>query len=327
MKHFLLTAAAAAMVLALGSCTKTETVNVSDANYIGFDNAFVGNPTKAIDEVTTDNIDHFMVYGGYQDNQIFSDVKVSKNSNGEWTYSPLQKWEDNQTYKFAAYYPETLTVTPTFDYATGSLTFTDVVVNNNLNQVDFIYDKSGDISSETNSPRAKVPFTFEHMFSMVQFTIKSGFAKDVVVGISNFKFYGMNSKSTLTDGVWATAKEPILVGNAILLKNKNAQAAEAPVDYVDNCVVMPQTFADATVNVEFTVTLTSSEENGGSLVDIPEKDRIATITAAIPTYTWKPGFRYNYKVTIDGQNLDYITFDEPEVSTWEDGNINLDNTL
>ena len=327
MKRFLLPAVAAAAVLTLGGCTKTETVNVSDANYIGFDNAFVGNPTKAIDEVTADDIDHFMVYGGYQDNQIFTGVKVSKNSNGEWTYSPLQKWEDNQTYKFAAYYPETLTVTPTFDYATGSLTFRDVVVNNTENQVDFIYNKSGDISSGTNSPRAKVPFTFEHKFSMVQFTIKSGFAEDVVVGISDFKFYGMNSKSTLTDGVWAAATEPILEDNAIVLKNENAQAAETPVHYVDNCVVMPQTVEEASVNVVFTVTLTSTEESGGSLAGISGEDRIATIEAVIPAYTWKPGYRYNYIVTIDGQNLDYITFDEPKVSTWEDyENIDLGNT-
>lgn len=327
MKHLCLTAVAAAMVLALGSCTKTETVNVSDANYIGFDNAFVGNPTKAIDEVTTGNIDHFMVYGGYDANQnLFNAVEVSKNSNGEWTYSPLQKWEDNQTYKFAAYYPQTLTVTPVFDYATGSLTFTNVVVNNQ-NQVDFIYNKSGDISSGTNSPRAKVPFTFEHKFSMVQFTIKSGFAEDVVVGISNFKFYGMNSKSTLTDGTWAAATEQIPVENAILLKNENAQAAESPVDYVDNCVVMPQTFDVNTVKVEFDVTLTSTEENGGSLVNIPQEDRIATINAVIPADIWEPGFRYNYVVTIDGQNLDYITFDEPKVSTWENyENIDLGNT-
>ena len=317
------------MVLALGSCTKTETVNVSDANYIGFDNAFVGNPTKAIDEVTTDNIDHFMVYGGYGANQnLFNAVEVSKNSNGEWTYSPLQKWEDNQTYKFAAYYPQTLTVTPTFDYTTGSLTFTDVVVNNDQNQVDFIYDDSGEILSETNSPREKVPFTFEHKFSMVQFTIKSGFAEDVVVGISNFNFYGMNSRSTLTEGVWAQATEQIPVENAIQLKNENAQAAETPVDYVDNCVVMPQTFGDDIVYVEFTVTLTSTEENGGSLAGISDEDRIATIKAAIPADVWEPGFRYNYIVTIDGQNLDYITFDEPEVSKWEDyENIDLENTL
>lgn len=329
MKHLCLTAVAAAMVLALGSCTKTETVNVSDANYIGFDNAFVGNPTKAIDEVTTDNIDHFMVYGGYGANQnLFNAVEVSKNSNGEWTYSPLQKWEDNQTYKFAAYYPQTLTVTPTFDYTTGSLTFTDVVVNNDQNQVDFIYDDSGEILSETNSPREKVPFTFEHKFSMVQFTIKSGFAEDVVVGISNFNFYGMNSRSTLTEGVWAQATEQIPVENAIQLKNENAQAAETPVDYVDNCVVMPQTFGDDIVYVEFTVTLTSTEENGGSLAGISDEDRIATIKAAIPADVWEPGFRYNYIVTIDGQNLDYITFDEPEVSKWEDyENIDLENTL
>lgn len=329
MKHLCLTAVAAAMVLALGSCTKTETVNVSDANYIGFDNAFVGNPTKAIDEVTTDNIDHFMVYGGYGANQnLFNAVEVSKNSNGEWTYSPLQKWEDNQTYKFAAYYPQTLTVTPTFDYTTGSLTFTDVVVNNDQNQVDFIYDDSGEILSETNSPREKVPFTFEHKFSMVQFTIKSGFAEDVVVGISNFKFYGMNSKSTLTVGAWAEATEQIPVENAIQLKNEHAQAAESPVDYVDNCVVMPQKFDVNTVRVEFDVTLTSTEENGGSLVNIPQEDRIATINAFIPADTWDPGFRYNYIVTIDGQNLDYITFDKPEVSKWEDyENIDLENTL
>lgn len=328
MKHLCLTAVAAAMVLALGSCTKTETVNVSDANYIGFDNAFVGNPTKAIAEVKTDNIDHFIVYGGYDGVvDLFDKVRVSMNSNGEWTYSPLQQWEDNKTYKFAAYYPETLTVIPTFDYATGSLTFTDVVVNNNLNQVDFIYDESDDISSGTNSPRAKVPFTFEHMFSMVQFTIKSGFAKDVVVGISDFKFYGMNSKSTLTDGVWAAPTDQILVGNAIVLKNEDAQASEAPVDYVDNCVVMPQTFDANTVKVEFTVTLTSTEGDGGSLVNISDEDRIATINAVIPADIWEPGFRYNYIVTIDGQNLDYITFDEPEVSTWKDyENIDLGNT-
>lgn len=314
------------MVLALGSCTKTETVNVSDANYIGFDNAFVGNPTKAIDEVTADNIDHFMVYGGYQGNQIFNGVKISKNSNGEWTYSPLRKWEDNQTYKFAAYYPETLTVTPVFDYETGSLTFTDVVVNNTVNQVDFIYDESGEISSETSSPRAKVPFTFEHMFSMVQFTIKSGFAEDVAVGISDFKFYGMNSQNTLQNGQWAaTTQTQILEGDAIDLREGNAQAvAEAPVDYVDNCVVMPQAFENGVVFAKFTVTLTST---GTSLDNIPENERTAEITAAIPKDTWARGYRYNYIVTIDGQNLDYITFDEPKVSTWEDyENIDLGNT-
>ena len=327
MKHLCLTAVAAAMVLALGSCTKTETVNVSDANYIGFDNAFVGNPTKAIYEVTTDNIDHFMVYGGYDANQnLFNAVKVSKNSNGEWTYSPLQKWEDNQTYKFAAYYPQTLTVTPTFDYSTGSLTFPDVVVNKTENQVDFIYDESGEILSEANSPRDKVPFTFEHMFSMVQFTIKSGFAEDVVVGISDFKFYGMNSQNTLKNGQWAaTTQTQILEGDAIDLEEGNAQAvADAPVDYVDNCVVMPQAFENDVVFAKFTVTLTST---GTSLDNIPEDERTAEITAAIPKDTWDRGYRYNYIVTIDGQNLDYITFDEPEVSTWEDyENIDLGNT-
>ena len=98
MKKFLIIAAAAGTVLA--SCAKTETVEVSDAKYIGFDSAWIGNPTKIIDEVTTDNIKSFFVYGGYTaDDDVFENGReVTPNANGEWTYSPLVKWEDNQTY-------------------------------------------------------------------------------------------------------------------------------------------------------------------------------------------------------------------------------------
>ena len=70
MKHFLLTAAAAAMVLALGSCAKTEVTDVPDSRYIGFD-AFIWNPTKAVDEVKTDNIKSFYVFGQKNSDPIF----------------------------------------------------------------------------------------------------------------------------------------------------------------------------------------------------------------------------------------------------------------
>ena len=322
MKKFLIIAAAAATVLA--SCAKTETVEVSDAKYIGFDSAWIGNPTKAIDEVTTDNIKSFYVYGGYTaDDDVFEDGReVTPNANGEWTYSPLVEWTDNQTYNFYAY--SGVSVTPTYSYSDG-LTFSDVIVKGtDDNQTDFIYAETAGISSGAEGTvRDKVQFTFNHLFSMVQFTIKSGFLEDVVLNISDFELYGLNSKASFnatgTAGEWTAASEQLAEGNGINLKAGTAKAdAATPSDYVDNCVVMPQTFADNAVYAKFTLNVPTSASIATAIVD-------KVITAKIPTDTWTKGYRYNYIVTIDGQTLDFITFDAPEVNKWTDENINMVN--
>lgn len=323
MKHFILTAAAAAALIALGSCSKIETVGVSDANYIGFEGAFVGNPTKAVEEVNDENINHFIVYGGYESaSNLFEDVRVEPNANSEWTYSPLVPWENNQTYKFAAYSPSTLIATPTFDYADGGLTFESITVDNNNNQVDFVYDESEEIASgNEGSQRHKVAFAFDHMFSMIQFTIKSGFPSDVKLSISEIKFYGMNSVSTLKNGQWQTVTVPIGEDNAIILtgttEGQEVQATETPVDYVNNCVVLPQTFSGSQVYAKFNVTAPVSESI--------ETEVSKNITAVIPADIWEKGFRYNYIVTIDGQTLDFITFDTPVVNKWTEENLNMKN--
>lgn len=321
MKKFLIIAAAAGTVLA--SCAKTETVEVSDAKYIGFDSAWIGNPTKAVEEVTTENIKSFKVYGGYTaDTDVFSGGReVTPNSNGEWTYSPLVEWVDNQTYNFYAY-SGLEDVTLTYSYANG-LTFTDVTVNNTINQTDFIYAERTNIASEgEGTVRDKVQFTFDHLFSMVQFTIKSGFAEDVTLSISGLKLYGLNSKATYNASgsadAWSAHTDPLAEDSGITFKEGTAQAkADTPTDYVDNCVVMPQTFNAETVFAEFKVTA-----SGTSITGVSEKN----IKAEIPANTaWQPGCRYNYIVTIDGQTLDYITFDAPIVNKWTDEDINMVN--
>lgn len=319
MKKFLIIAAAAGTVLA--SCAKTETVEVSDAKYIGFD-AFIWNPTKAVEEVTTDNIESFNVYGGYTaDDDVFENGReVTPNANGEWTYSPLVEWTDNQTYNFYAY--SGVSVTPTYSYS-GGLTFSDVTVNGTDNQTDFIYAETAGISSEAEGTvRDKVQFTFNHLFSMVQFTIKSGFPEDVVLNISDFELYGLNSKASFnptgTADEWTVASEQLTEGNGINLMLGVAQATDpTSTDYVDKCVVMPQTFTGNTVKAKFTVTAPTSE----SIKTEVTKD----ITALIPADTWEKGYRYNYIVTIDGQTLDFITFDAPIVNKWTDEDINMVN--
>lgn len=320
MKKFLIIAAAAGTVLA--SCAKTETVEVSDAKYIGFDSAWIGNPTKAVEEVTTENIKSFNVYGGYETSgDVFTAGReVTPNSNGEWTYSPLVPWTDEQTYNFYAY--SGVDVTPTYNYTNG-LTFTDVTVNNTINQTDFIYAERTNIASEgEGTVRDKVQFTFDHLFSMVQFTIKSGFPKDVKLQISDFELYGLMSKASFnasgTEDKWTNATDQLNEDSGIDLQDGSAQATDpSSTDYVDNCVVMPQTFTDNTVKAKFTVTAPTSESI--------DTEVTKEITALIPADTWEKGYRYNYIVTIDGQTLDFITFDAPIVNKWTDEDINMVN--
>lgn len=319
MKHFLLTAAAAAMVLALGSCAKTEVTDVPESRYIGFDNAYIGNPTKAIDEISSATIDHFLVSGGYDGKQVFDNRRVAPNSNGEWTYSPLVEWVENQTYKFYAYAPESIIGTPAYDYTNG-LSFDAFVVDGSTNQLDFVYAASGDVpSGNEGSVRPKVQFTFGHMLSMIQFTIKSGFPNDVELNISDFKFYGMNSTCDFDNGNWGTSSDKIEEeGAPIKLKDGLAKADQTPTDYADNCVVLPQAFSADVVYAKFTINVPVSTS-----IETAIEDKV--ITAKIPAYTWQPGYRYNYIVTIDGQTLDFITFDAPKVNTWEDEDINMVN--
>ena len=318
MKKFLIIAAAAGTVLA--SCAKTETVEVSDAKYIGFDSAWIGNPTKAVDEVTTENIKSFNVYGGYETSgDVFTAGReVTPNSNGEWTYSPLVPWTDEQTYNFYAY--SGVDVTPTYNYTNG-LTFTDVTVNASTNQTDFVYDEATGIDSDAaGTVRDKVQFAFGHLFSMIQFTIKSGFPKDVVLQISDLELYGLNSTAEFNGATaddWTAAEKQLTEGNGITFADGTAQAATEPVDYTDNCVVLPQTFAANTVLAKFTVTAPVSTSI--------QTEVVKEITAVIPADTWEKGKCYNYIVTIDGQTLDFITFDTPTVTDWTTETLNMVN--
>lgn len=319
MKHFILTAAAAAALIALGSCSKIETVGVSDANYIGFDNAYIGNPTKAVTEINKDNIQKFYVFGGTQaENDLFENVEVTKVANG-WDYLNHKEWEPSTEYKFAAYYNDaslTSTDNVSFDYASGALTFTDFESSPN-HQVDLLYDDLTYTSKAEGVANDKVQFNFRHLLSIVKFTFKSGFGDGVTVTVSDMDFYGMNAKGTATptdaDVVWSS-NTPITKGNGFKLfgeangTNNSAVAAETA---YDNCIVIPQTFGDnQTMIAKFTVNLT-----GEGLDDVTTTKEI---TAYLPADTWVPGFRYNYVATISGQTMDYIEFDAPLVSDWED---------
>ncbi len=319
MKHFILTAAAAAALIALGSCSKIETVGVSDANYIGFDNAYIGNPTKAVTEIKKDNIQKFYVFGGTQaESGLFENVEVTKVANG-WDYLNHKEWEPSTEYRFAAYYNDASLTNPgnvRFDYNTGALTFTDFE-SSPSHQVDLLYDELRYTSKGEGVANDKMQFNFRHLLSIVKFTFKSGFGDGVTVTVSDMDFYGMNAKGTVTptdaDVAWNSTTQ-INEGSGFKLfgeANETNNSAVAAKTAYDNCIVIPQTFDDnQTMIAKFTVNLT-----GDGLDDVTTTKEI---TAYLPAGTWKPGFRYNYVATISGQTMNYIEFDAPLVSDWDD---------
>lgn len=309
---FLLVGAA----LALAACSKTETVNEQSVDAIGFNGAYIGNPTDSRAVTTLDNsITSFQVYGQYTKNaaaavQVFNNVEVSK-ATGTWTYTGgLRPWIEGAAYVFAGYAPNTAAA-PTVN-AEGYLSWVDYDVS--ANQDDLIY-ASKTATGQVHGSNSKVVFTFNHLLSIVGFTFKSGFDADTDLTISNVTVKGVPSTATFTPdntvtgsgnlgGSWGAASSP-----------QNYQLTIAPITEAegssyDNFFAIPQTVPS--IEVSFNVTVTSS---AGVLVNNQP------FTTTVPTGTvteWDPGYKYNYVATITPESvqLDYIQFGDPTVTPW-----------
>ena len=96
-------------VAALASCTNEEVLNIAESNAIRFDNAFVGNATKAVTapEVTTGNIEDMYVFAVDGTGANVFDVNPKNvykiGGTEEWGYDKPVLWEDTKTYNFIAY--------------------------------------------------------------------------------------------------------------------------------------------------------------------------------------------------------------------------------
>lgn len=311
MKHFLLTAAAAAMVLALSSCAKTEVTDVPDSRYIGFDNAYIGNPTKAglpQDEQygSKKPISQFFVFGNTSvDDVVFDDIRVYE-SNGQWVYDVLKQWQSGATYKFAAY--STNENTPldnvSFSYDDHKLTITDFV-SDNSSQRDLLVATS---SEDLNPDNVPVQFTFKHALAMIKFTLQSSLGDNNEITITEFKVTGINTKATLdvsesygTTLSWGTAS-----GNSTAFENTNASMTATTSDPAvsDEFVVIPQTIT-GNVTVTFKVAIEGVTQQPKEL------------TATISNPDWKNGLRYNYVATITGTDVDVIEFSAPIIDDWD----------
>lgn len=322
-------------VAALASCTQNEVVDIAESNVIKFDNAFVGNATKATaPEITKDNITDIYVYaqnaatgGDGSGTAVFTNEHVYKTTAGEWSYDDLVKWDNtnNTYYKFAAYAGKELTTdNVSFNWTSGLLSFQNLTIDG-TNQFDLLANSAA-VTDQTIGGRPKIQFSLGHLLSMVQFTLKSGFGETCKVKIEEFKFYGLKTQGGCSfSSAWnwtpsgndAAISEDKFVGaggeaTAVAASSTESKAT----DVVESWVVIPQAIqgtgaADPKQMVSFKATVFDGEQQ------LAQK----TLTASLPAITWQPGFRYNYifTINIDVMELEnvYITFDAPTVTDWD----------
>lgn len=321
MKRSLLILVATAAVWT--GCSKTETIDQPQGMAIGFTNAYIGNPveSKAVGIIEQDSIDEFIVYGGYNDmTHVFDAVSVTGDANTDnWSYTTTRYWVAGKTYKFAAYAPSGISGMVEPDFATGTLNFTDYV-SDPSNQYDLIYNAADSITTPDplENPLGKVQFEFSHLLSMIKFTFNSGFGNDITVTVDSLNVSGMISQGSYNGktGTWTPGSETVSTGDAFTeMASKvavNQSSGNTSASSVDFAVIPQEIGDDTTVTVSFNVRVQDNLQN----YIIGNEGAGVNVSATLPAYTWTAGNRYNYTVTIKGENVDLypIEFGIPNVT-------------
>ena len=272
--------------------------------------------------ITTEGIDHFFVFGGYEGfNNVFGTAEAGEQAIGtkvtkaadSWTYSPVRYWVEDKTYDFAAYSPDLTDVaTVAADAANKAISFTNFVSDKD-HQHDLIYAHA--------SNARQVQFSFSHALSMIRFTFKSAFGKNTTLHIKDFKFYGMSLQgnySFQTDEMdWDGHTNSAIESTAFT--NSDLEISGTEEEATDDYLVIPQSVSAQAMTVSFTAEIWT---NGA---EAATKSKPISVQLQPLENGWTAGQCYNYTVTIDGENLEMkpIEFGDPTVTEWPDEPIDI----
>ena len=228
--------------VAMVACSNNEIVREAAPEAIGFDNAFVNNSTRSVNDPSYSNTNlfkNFAVYGFVEDAVLFNGTKVAKDiTNTElkqaWKYAGTQYWITGANYDFYAVAPfegnwaiKTGT-TPASDGA--KISFTNV----NGTQ-DLLY--SGIVARQgVANNNAAVAFTFKHILSTVKFSFENGYnASAATICVRDIKITNAYETGVATLGANAAAwgdqagviTDGVAFGNATTVEAYATDANEA----------------------------------------------------------------------------------------------------
>lgn len=312
--------------IALASCTQNEVVDVVESRAIGFD-AFVGNSTKAVTDITKKDLTKFYVFGDYGEGAsvAFSNTEVEGTNGNPYIPKNPAYWKTGENYTFGAYADgknggklsgqEGENGTATF--TNGTLTISGYSVNDANDLIAATANATGPAAGQEQS----VALTFKHLLSKVKFTFSTTASPEAYrMEVSDLTFNGIktaakcvfsnNDISTNWTGTPGDYTIPTLSDYAVT----DGKAS------TEDILVIPQ--ANTTIEASFTVTIYDEEtyDDSEDAVNTP----IATndFTAQLNTTDgWKAGYVYNYTATINPDKVDGnmkpITF-TTDVTPWED---------
>ena len=221
---------AIALLASVASCTKDDVINESK-EAIGFAGPFVENSTKATDPSYsgTAAFTTFNVWGTVNGNgntvAIFANDTVSGTvGTGAWTSTKKNYWIAGAKYNFAAL-ANAVTVTLGSDNLPATVTYT-------ANQTDLVYAKSAEYTGKESSNEL-VALTFNHLLSLVNFTVKNGSqsATGYSFNVKNIKINGASAGKYYIQaaegkaaGTWDVTASNGYTINTITVNNSTASA-------------------------------------------------------------------------------------------------------
>lgn len=328
----------------LASCSNDETVEQAQSKAISFNNAFVNNGTRSVDDpsFTVQELQEsgFAVYGFNQNGIIFNGTTVSYTNNA-WSYTPLQYWVAGNTYTFGAIAPAFAAGNNVSEVAVeeGATKVGMTVAFTNDGTTDLLHAAPAQIKNVTDSYNTPVSLTFGHQLSKVKFSFENAVGEGYYVKVENVKITNAKQTGKLTiannvDNAWSeqAGSRELAFGNAT---EDNAKSTDAAVfengktlESYKELLMIPTPAQLNDADVEYTVTFNVSLYQGETLVGTYDRSSV------IKGVELKLGYCYDFlaKLTIGnivspGTDPQPITFTVTEITDWGTGTTTSDLTV
>lgn len=314
------------MGLLMASCSNDEAILTPEKQAIGF-GMFVDKVSRA-DVASKDNISQISVFG-FIDNTAtrnFDRVRVSKQANGTWTYSPLQYWVAGKSYYFMAFTSPALatnttqmtyswpaeTTTPAGDfYGVGKVAFNNEQAHG-AEDILFATQTAQTPATISTAPPT-VDFTFKHMLSRVHFTFTNGMGTNgYSMKVTNLKIDNATATGDFVLGAETPSWENLDGQFALVTPMPENTFGNGNKGVSDNVFVIP---CVSTYTISFDVELYLNN----NLVDTYTHS-----AKALPQTELLCGYSYNFAATLNASNIDPenelfpIVFTVTDVTPWEE---------
>lgn len=347
--------------VAMVACSNDEIVREAAPEAIGFDNAFVNNSTRSVNDpsLTATSLTDFTVYGYVENAVLFPGTVVNKTINNTdlssaWKYDGTQYWVAGAKYNFAAIAPKTnggwtnasTAVVDGNSAITTSFTFT------NNGTTDLLYDEVENLPGKVSGNDA-VGFDFRHILSKVKFSFLNNYnVKSAKIDVTNVKIENAyaNANVALTNAAttwsdWANDTLELDFGFASDNEATTGDKESVAVTYdcgktyesLNELFLIPGAAPSVTYAVENADGSTSNVTKNAYKVSFDvnlyingtKVNSVAYHHVAYVELVPQAGYAYDIKAEINATNIDPEHAQEPieftvnPIGNWTEGAVNM----